>query len=85
VELNRSSYYYKAIKVNNDAKVLGRMKELIATHKSWGLPMLHDILYREKLVINHKRTERIYKENSLALSIAIERVAKATLMRGIWP
>ena len=52
VELNRSSYYYKAIKVNNDAKVLDRMKELIATHKSWGLPMLHDILHREKLVIN---------------------------------
>jgi len=45
------------------------MKELIAKHKSWGLPMLYDILYREKLVINHKRTERIYKENSLTLKL----------------
>ena len=31
--------------------------------------MLYDILYREKLVINHKRTERIYKENSLTLKL----------------
>lgn len=45
------------------------MKELIAGHKSWGLPMLHGVLYREKLVVNHKRTERIYKENSLAIKL----------------
>jgi putative transposase len=69
VELNRSTFHYRPVKDDNDAKVLGRMRELIAGHKSYGLPMLHDILYREKLVVNHKRTERIYKENGLAIKL----------------
>jgi putative transposase len=56
------------------------MKELIAKHKSWGLPMLHDILYREKLVVNHKRTERIYKENGLAIRLR-KRHKRASLLR----
>jgi putative transposase len=45
------------------------MKELIEKHKSWGFPILHDILRREGLVINHKRTWRIYRENGLMLKI----------------
>ena len=69
VELTRSSYYYKTVRINNDEAVLKRIKELIATYKSYGLPILHDILHREGLVVNHKRTERIYKENSLALKL----------------
>jgi putative transposase len=45
------------------------MKELIEKNRSIGLPMLHDILHREKLVENHKRTERIYKEQGLAIKL----------------
>jgi putative transposase len=47
--------------------VLERMRELIAVHKSWGYPMLHEVLKREGLVKNRKRTWRIYKENDLTL------------------
>lgn len=80
VELNRSSYYYKAVKVNNDEAVLKRMKELISTHKSWGYTMLHDILRREGLVKNPKRTWRIYKENGLTLKLR-KRHKRASMLR----
>ncbi len=67
MELNRSSFHYKPIKTGNDSVVVNRMKEIITAHKSWGLPILHEVLRREKLVKNHKRTERIYRENNLSL------------------
>ena len=35
--------------------------------KRFGSPRLHILLKREGLVINHKRTERIYREEGLAL------------------
>jgi len=80
VELNRSSFHYKPIEDNDDTKVLDRMKELIAKHKSWGYPMLHDILRREGLVKNPKRTWRIYKENGLTLKMR-KRHKRASMIR----
>jgi putative transposase len=43
------------------------MRELAAKKRRWGSPQLHRVLRREQLVINHKRTERIYREEGLAL------------------
>ena len=43
------------------------MKALAHQHKRYGSPRLHILLKREGLVINHKRTERIYREEGLAL------------------
>ena len=80
VELNRSSYHYKPLKHNNDTNVLERMKELIATHKSWGYPIIHDVLRREGLVKNPKRTWRIYKENNLTLKLR-QRHKRAAMAR----
>jgi putative transposase len=45
------------------------MRELLETNRSMGVRMMHDILHREGLVKNHKRTERIYKTEGLALSL----------------
>jgi putative transposase len=69
VELGSSSFYYKPKSVRDDSKIITRMKSLIEKHKSIGLPMLHDILHREGLVKNHKRTERVYKEQGLAIKL----------------
>jgi len=44
-----------------------RLRELAAQRKRFGSPRLHIMLKREGLVINHKRTERIYHEEGLAL------------------
>lgn len=46
-----------------------RMKELAEQRKRFGYRRLHIFLKREGLVINHKRTERIYREENLALRI----------------
>jgi putative transposase len=43
------------------------MRELAAQRKRFGSPRLHLMLKREGLVLNHKRTERIYREEGLAL------------------
>ena len=36
-------------------------------HRAWGCPQLHMQLRRETFVINHKRTERLYRKLGLAL------------------
>lgn len=43
------------------------MRELAQQYRRWGSPMLHQVLRREGLVVNHKRTERIYREEGLSL------------------
>ena len=44
-----------------------RMRELAEEKRRYGVERLHILLKREGLVINHKRTERIYREEQLSL------------------
>ena len=44
-----------------------RMRELAGERNRFGSPRLHIMLKREGLVVNHKRTERIYREEGLGL------------------
>ena len=68
-QLQRSSFYYRSRATRDDSKVIGRIKALIGAQQAIGLPMLHDILRREGLVVNHKRTERIYRQQGLAIQL----------------
>ena len=43
------------------------MLELANDRQRFGSPRLHELLRREELVQNHKRTERIYQEENLSL------------------
>jgi hypothetical protein len=43
------------------------MLELAEDRRRFGSPRLHELLRREGLVQNHKRTERIYQEENLSL------------------
>jgi putative transposase len=45
------------------------MRELADTRRRFGCRRLHVLLKREHLVVNHKRTERIYKEEHLSLRV----------------
>ena len=54
-------------KPNDDDAVRRRLRELAEQRKRFGSPRLHILLKREGLVINHKRTERLYHEEGLAL------------------
>ena len=64
--ISPSVYRYRS-KQGDVAALRRRMRELAGERKRFGSPRLHIMLKREGLVINHKRTERIYSEEGLAL------------------
>jgi len=66
VGLCRSSCRYQA-KPNNDAEIRSRLRELAEQRRKFGSPRLHTLLRREGHLINHKRTERLYREEGLSL------------------
>ena len=66
VDISSSVYRYQP-KQGNDDSVRRRLRELAEQRKRFGSPRLHILLKREGLVINHKRTERLYREEGLAL------------------
>jgi len=66
VDLSRTAYDYQPHR-EDDTILRTRLRELAGQRKRFGSPRLHIMLKREKLVVNHKRTERIYREEGLAL------------------
>lgn len=56
-------------KQDKDGDLRKRIKELAEQRRRFGYRRLHVLLKRESLVKNHKRTERIYREEKLALRI----------------
>lgn len=52
---------------DKDEALRKRMRELAEERKRFGAPRLHVLLKQEGLVVNHKRTERIYREENLSL------------------
>lgn len=60
IGLNRSTRYYKVKNLHKDDVIRTRMHELVNENIKWGCPMIHHVLKREGLVVNRKRTERIY-------------------------
>jgi len=64
--ISTSVYRYQS-KPCNDEQLRKRLRDLAEQRKRFGSPRLHILLKREGLVINHKRTERLYHEEGLAL------------------
>lgn len=78
--LPRASYDYKPVE-KNDNELRERIRELAHQRRRFGCPRIHLMLRRDGLIINHKRTERIYREEGLSLRkrkrkkvVALERV-----------
>jgi putative transposase len=69
VDLRRSTFYYKPAQKPDEEAIHKRLKELAEKRRRSGCAKLHTILRREGVLINHKRTERIYREEGLALRI----------------
>lgn len=66
VGLSRASYDYKPVS-SDDGALRDRIRELAHQRRRFGCPRIHLLLRREGLVVNHKRTERIYREEGLSL------------------
>lgn len=58
---------YRSVWGDRDEALRERMKELAQKHRRFGLPRLHLMVKREGLVVNNKRTARLYREENLAL------------------
>jgi putative transposase len=67
IGIGRSSCGYTSRRETRDAPVRERLRALAGQRPRWGLPRLHWLVQREGLVRNHKRTERLYREEQLAV------------------
>jgi len=66
VDMSRTVFGYVSRR-EEDLVLRQRLRELASQRKRFGSPRLHIMLRREGLVVNHKRTERLYREEGLAL------------------
>lgn len=67
LNLQKATFYYIEVEDAGEIKLGNRLKELADKHPGFGQRTLHEIAKREDLVENHKRTERIYKDEILSL------------------
>ncbi len=69
VGLSRTSFHYRPATKPDEEVIRKRLRELAQTRRRFGCPRLHVMLRREGFVINHKRTERLYRQEGLILRI----------------
>lgn len=79
--ISRSSYRYQE-KPKNDDEIRSRLRELAQQRRRFGAPRLQSLLRREGYLINHKRTERLYREEGLSLRLK-KRKKRASHLRVI--
>lgn len=67
IGLPRSTKRYEPKEAPLNQQIKGKLIELAAKKPRYGCPRLHQLLLREGFTINHKRTERLYREEGLSL------------------
>ena len=78
VGLALSSWHYKP-QPDRNGPVRQRLRELAGERRRWGYRQMHEVLRREGIHINHKRTERLYREEGLQLKTRKRKKSAATL------
>jgi putative transposase len=66
VEITRRSFRRPPAPDRN-AELRKRLRTLAEERRRWGCPRLHLMIRREGLLVNHKRVERIYRQEGLSL------------------
>lgn len=67
-KVHRSTNRY-APRPDRDISLKERLREVAEQRPRWGAPLLHAVLRRQGHVVNHKRTERVYRELGLSLRL----------------
>jgi putative transposase len=80
MDMSRTSFGYAPVVKPDEEQIRKRLKKLSETRSRFGCPRLHIMLRREGFMINHKRTERLYRQERLALRIR-RRKKLASLLR----
>jgi putative transposase len=68
VDLGRSSCRYRRVP-RDDEELRGEIRELAGKHRRYGSPRLTVLLRRQGVRANHKRIERIYREEGLQVRL----------------
>lgn len=68
IELNRRTLR-RVPSPDRDEGLRRRLRELAEERRRFGCPRLYLLLRREGLVVNHKRVERLYREEALSLRL----------------
>jgi putative transposase len=68
IAMHRSTNRYRP-RPDGDGELKARLLALAEAKPRWGMPLLHAVARREGLVVNHKRTERVYRELGLSLRL----------------
>lgn len=79
VQLHRSSYRYESKPDGND-ELRDILTSLAAARPRWGQERLHVMVRRQGYAVNHKRTERLYRELGLSLRLR-KRSKRASTVR----
>ncbi len=79
VRLHRSSYRYESKPDGND-ELRELLKTLAAARPRWGQERLHVLIRRQGYEVNHKRTERLYRQLGLSLKLR-KRLKRASGVR----
>lgn len=66
VNLSRTVYHYQAVP-NDDEELRSAIKALALKFPKYGCPMLTGLVRAQGFEVNHKRVERIYREENLML------------------
>lgn len=85
-DVSRMAMRYRSRR--DDSVVRARLRELAALRRRWGYRKLHVLLRREGVMVNHKRVERIYREEGLSVRRRKRKravsVARTPLLRPSW-
>lgn len=85
IGLWRSTQRYKCLNPGKDDALKKRMRSIVKANPKWGCPAVHDVLKREGLVINKKRTERVYYREEMLSLRRRKRRRKAAHIRLVIP
>jgi putative transposase len=66
IGLARSVYQYQ-LQPPADAELRGKIRQLAQERRRFGSPRIYQLLRRQGLIINHKKVERLYREEGLSL------------------
>jgi putative transposase len=65
-DADRKSVRYRSIR-HDDGAVRAKLRELTNQRRRFGYRRLHILLCREGVMINRKKTQRLYREEGLAV------------------
>lgn len=72
IDFPRSTHRYKRMDDGSNS-IRGQIKDLAGKHRRYGYRRIHVLLRREGLMVNHKKTYRIYREENLSVRKKVRR------------